>query len=353
MKRAILAWLLVVSGAPLAAQWLSHPTPGIPRLPDGKPNLTAPAPRTADGKPDISGTWSVDGTGYAFDILADHGPEMLPWAQAVYKQRLDDYAKDDTDVRCLPPGPRGGLFIDDLLKIVQTPFLTLILNERAPTRQIFTDGRELPQDPQPTWMGYSVGRWEGETFVVTSGGFNDKTSLDFSGHPHSEALKVTERFTRLDFGRMKLQMTFEDPKTYTKSWTISVDVNYVADTELLEYVCNENEKDRSRLVGNVADERKREVRVPPQTLAKYVGTYRMPPFGDFRVTVSQGMLMLELPGGGGPQESFAQSDTTFVVPSLGGLIEFVSDSRGAVTHAIIRIVEGDLRADRVANAPAR
>ena len=130
------------------------------------------------------------------------------------------------------------------------------------TRQIFTDGRSLPKDPNPAWMGYSVGRWEGETFVVESNGFNDRTTLDFIGHPHSEALRVTERFRRKDFGHIALQCTFDDPKAYRKPWTIAVEAGYVPDTELLEYVCNENEKDRGRLVGQIADDR-REVTIAP------------------------------------------------------------------------------------------
>jgi len=353
MKRALVTLFILIMGVPAAAQWLNHPTPGIPRTADGKPNLTAPAPRTADGKPDVSGTWQIDGLGYAFNILGEHGPEMLPWAQALYQQRADNYWRDDTDVKCLPPGPRAGLFSQNLLKIVQTPGLALILYEQAPTRQIFTDGRELPRDPHPTWMGYSVGHWEGETLVVESAGFNDRTWLDFTGHPHTEALQVTERFRRKDFGHMQLEMTFNDPKAFTKPWTISVDVNFVADTELLEYVCNENEKDHSRLVGTVQDEKKAEVRVSPEILSKYVGTYQMGPLGDFKVSLNQGQLMIELPGGGGRQPVFAQSDKDFVFPTVGGLIEFVTDSKGTVTHMLLKIVEGEQRATRVSDTAGR
>jgi hypothetical protein len=353
MKRAIVTLFVLMTGAPLTAQWLKYQTPGIPRTADGKPNLTAPAPRTADGKPDLSGIWQMTGLGHAFDIVGDKGPEMLPWAQALYKERGDNYWKDDTDVKCLPPGPRAGLFSQDLLKIVQTPGLVVILYEKAPTRQIFTDGRELPRDPNPTWMGYSVGHWEGDTLVVTSAGFNDRTWLDFTGHPHTEALQVTERFRRKDFGHMQLEMTLDDQKTYTKPWTITVDVNFVPDTELLEYVCNENEKDHGHLVGSVQDEKKGEVRVSPETLSKYVGTYRMGPLGDFRVSVDQGQLMIELPGGGGRQSLFAQSDKDFVSPTLGGLVEFVTGPQGTITHMLLKIVEGDQRAVRVSDTAGR
>jgi hypothetical protein len=344
--KAVLMLVCTLS-ASLSAQWLKHPTPGIPRLPDGKPNLAAPAPRTRSGKPDLSGIWSVNGMGSAFNIIGGHDTEMLPWAKPVYEQRLADYAKDDTDLHCLPPGPRAGLFGTTLLKIVQTDDLVLILYEQAPTRQIFTDGRTLPEDPNPTWMGYSVGHWENETLVVESAGFNDRTWLDYSGHPHTEALRVTERFRRKDFGHLQLDITFDDPKTYTKPWTIKVDVNYVPDTELLEFVCNENEKDRSHLVGLVADEKKSETKVSRDILLTYVGTYHAGPFGIVRVFVDGDQLQMELPGGGGRQTMFAQSDKDFVFPATGSHIEFVKDATGTVTHLFIKIVEGDVKADRV------
>jgi len=353
MKRALVMLFMLTTASPLGAQWLKYPTPGIPRTADGKPNLTAPAPRTADGKPEVSGLWQIDALGYAFNIIGDQDPGMLPWAQALYKQRADNYWRDDTDVKCLPPGPRAGLFSQNLLKIVQTANLVLILYEEAPTRQIFTDGRELPKDPNPTWMGYSVGRWEGDTLVVQSAGFNDKTWLDFTGHPHTEALVVTERFQRKDFGHMRLEMTFNDPKAYSKPWTISADVNFVPDTELLEYVCNENEQDRARLVGTVQDEKKTEKLVPAATLSKYVGTYRMGPMGDFRVSLDRGQLMIALPGGSGREPLFAQSDKDFVFPTLGGLVEFVTGPKGTVTHLLLKIVEGEQRAERLDDAATR
>ncbi len=115
-------------------------------------------------------------------------------------------------------------------------------------REIFTDGRPLPADPNPTWMGYSVGHWDGDTLVVESSGFNDRTWIDTGGHPHSEALRVTERFLRRDFGHITLQTTIDDPKAYTKPWTVSYDLRLLPDTELLEYVCTENNKDMQHIV---------------------------------------------------------------------------------------------------------
>jgi hypothetical protein len=348
LKRATAAALIItLAGAPLGAQWLNHPTAGIPRTADGKPNLRALTPRTRTGKPDLSGIWSIDGLGYAFNIVGGHQTDMLPWAEALYQQRLANYAKDDTDLKCLPPGPRAGLFGQNLLKIVQNDGLLVVLYEVAPTRQILMDGRSLPVNPNPAWMGYSVGHWDKDTLVVESAGFNDRTWLDFSGHPHTEALHVTERFRRKDFGHMQLEITFDDPKAYFKPWTISVNVNYVPDTELLEYVCNENEKDRAHLVGQVADEKRAETKVARDVLATYVGDYQAGPLGTLHVSVEGDQLMIELPGGGGRQPTFAQSEKDFVLPSLGSLIEFVKDSQGNITHLLIKIVEGDQKAIRL------
>ena len=199
----VMAFVCLVAIIPgiAAAQWIEHPTPGIPRTADGKPDLTAPAPRAADGKPDLSGLWFIGGLGHATNITS---VEMLPWAQKVYTQRLATYGHEDPVVSCLPEGPRAGLHGLEPLRIVQVPTMTLVLYESSPMRQIFTDGRALPKDPNPTWMGYSIGRWDGDTFIVETAGYNDKTWLDFRGHPHSEALRVTERFKRTDFGHMRL-----------------------------------------------------------------------------------------------------------------------------------------------------
>jgi len=347
MKRAISVLCLLLIGTPAGAQWLNYPTPGLPRTKDGKPDLAAPAPRAVDGHPDISGLWRMQGFGYGFNVLGANGPAMLPWADALYKQRLDGFAKDDTDIRCLPPGPRAGLFAMEPFKIVQTPGLTIVMHENAPPRQIFTDGRPLPRDPNPSWMGYSIGRWEGDTLVVTTSGFNDRTWLDYTGHPHSEALTVTERFSRTDFGEMQLEMTFEDPKTYTRPWTISVPVHFVPDTEMLEFVCNENERDRHHMVGSLQEEKNAEAHVAPHILRKYAGTYRMMPFGDFTVTSNGHQLLMELPGGGGTHALITQSETTFLFPSMGAYIEFVPDAGGAVNQMVVKIVEGDLPLKRV------
>src|SRR5712692_4249356 len=199
-----LAMMLCVMSVSLTAQWPNHPTPGIPRTPDGKPNLSAPAPRSADGKPDLSGVWLVKNG--SFYLASDLKPEeMRPWAAALYKQREDNFRKDTDGIACLPPGPKAGIGLGGFpMKIVQTPNLVVVLYEyHTIFRQIFTDGRALPpEDANPTWMGYSVGHWDGDTLVVATAGYNDRTSLDLGGHPHTEALRVTERFHRRDRGHI-------------------------------------------------------------------------------------------------------------------------------------------------------
>jgi hypothetical protein len=240
-------WMIIaafLASAPAAAQW-KQPTAGIPRTPEGKPNLAAPAPRTADGKPDITGLWKP-GPGYVGNIAKDMKPEDIPyqpWAQALYNQRRATDSKDDPTANCIVGGvPRSDL-VPYPFKILQIPGLVVILYEAVHSyRQIFTDGRELPKDPNPTWFGYSVGRWDGDTFVVQTAGFNDKGWLDNAGRPATEHLRVTERFHRKDFGHMDVQITIDDPKAYTKPWTMTLPLTFQADDELIEYICNENNK---------------------------------------------------------------------------------------------------------------
>jgi len=233
------------------------------------------------------------------------------------------------------------------VKFVQTPGLLLVIYENAPTRQIFLDGRELPKDPNPSWMGYSVGRWEGDTLVVDTAGFNDRTWLDLAGRPHTEALHVTERFRRLDFGRIQLHMTFDDPKTYAKPWTIAVEVGLVPDTELLENVCHENEKDRTHLVGSLQDEKNSEVKLSPTILSRYAGSYGAGPLGILRVTVDGDQLAVQLSGGGGRHIAMAKSEEDFFLVELGAWLKFVNDAHGDVSHLRITSVEGDVRAPRL------
>jgi hypothetical protein len=199
----------------------------------------------------------------------------------------------------------------------------------------------------PTWMGYSIGRWDGDTFVVTTAGFNDKGWLDFVGKPNSEALRVTERFRRPDFGHMQVEITYDDPKTYVKPFTLKLNATFVADDELIENVCLENEKDQGRLVGKLADEKRNEKKVPAGLLAEYAGTYVVGPFGAWKVAVAGDGLTIELPDGGGKQRVFAMTDSKFVFPSTGGTVTFGRDPKtSAITHLFLTIVEGDFRGDR-------
>jgi hypothetical protein len=241
--------ILAIAVVPTAAQWLNYPTPGIPRTRDGKANLSAPAPRK-DGKPDLSGIWHGDPQNlkYGADVSADFKPgefPIQPWAEALTKERRAGLqAKERPDTHCIPLGASLGYTGDLPKKIIQEPGVIVILYEGdGAFRQIFLDGRPLPQDPNPTWMGYSVGRWEGDTLVIETTGFNGKKWLDLRGYPSTDALHTTERFRRRDFGHLDIEFTVDDPKAYTKPWTLKLPQLLYADTELLEFVCNENEKD--------------------------------------------------------------------------------------------------------------
>jgi hypothetical protein len=353
MKALATALMTVAVSAVLSAQWLRQPAAGIPRTADGKPNLSAPAPQTADGKPDLSGLWAMNTpAGYVGNIAADLQPgEIQPWASALYRQRIEDLGKDDPGtIGCLPLGPRhiiGGGTVR-LAKFVQTPALLVVLYEDLAYRQIFLDGRELPKDHNPSWMGYSVGRWDQDTLVVESVGFNDRTWLDFGGHPHTEALRTTERFRRVDFGHISVQLTISDSGAYAKPWSIATSMNLAADTELLEYVCAENEKDRAHLVGRTPEETL--VKVPPEVLATYVGTYvaNNPdsniPISVFTVSLADGQLFIDF-GGKGRLPLVPLSRSVFS-PRLLGSYEFVADERGQVTHLIAHTTEGDTKAIR-------
>jgi hypothetical protein len=325
--------------ASAAAQWINHPTPGIPRTKDGKPNLTAPTPRTADRTPDLSGVWIISGLAAATSIT---DVEMLPWAQAIYKERQATYFHDDPASNCLPEGPRSGLAGLEPVRIVQTKHLIVMLYEPGAVRHIFLDGRPHPKDPNPTWMGYSVGRWERDTLVVETTGFNDRTWLDFSGHPHSEALHVTERFRRGNFGSMQVSITYTDPKAYAKPFSVTLPASYLADTDLIETVCNENEKDRPRLVGRLADEKSREVKVARTVLAGYVGSYDAGFLGAWEVVLDGDDLKLKMSADGARLPLIPQSDTQFVFQALGGSIRFIPDATGKATQLILTIVEGDI-----------
>lgn len=255
--------LIALIAAPLAAQWLHYPTPGVPRTRDGKPNLTAPAPRL-NGKPDLSGMWSLEAPpcagvcedyvgGPEFGNLGAKLPGGLPYLPAVaelVQKRAADIGRDDPVAYCKPAGVVRLLTFPPPRKILQLPGEIVLLSERDVTFwQIFTDGRPLPKDPSPTPNGFSVGKWEGDILVVQTIGLREGTWLDRRGSPLTEAAKLSWRFRRVNFGRLEIDLTVDDPGAYSRPWTVKLLQNIVLDTELLDYHCSDNEKDAAHAVG--------------------------------------------------------------------------------------------------------
>ena len=253
----LLAW-------PLAGQWINYPTAGVPRTADGKRNLAAACPRTADGKPDLSGLWVMQtkrqgnpefpGCEAVSDEFVNIGASLKgglpyqPWAAELVKARRTEQRVNDPMSRCLPLGPIRLHTWNGPRKLVQAPGLLIVMNELDTTyRQIYTDGRPLPVDPNPSWNGYSAGKWEGDTLVVQTSGFRDHLWLDATGNPMTDAAKITERFHRIDFGHMEIEITVDDPKAYTKPWTVKLNQVIALDTDLLDFVCADNERDGSHL----------------------------------------------------------------------------------------------------------
>ena len=253
--RLVLASLTFAGiAATASAQWEPYPWKNMPRTADGKVDMKAPPRRAANGKPDLSGFWMpADPVKYLLNLAADLKSEdvpLQPWAQGLYKERIENNGKDHPGVRCWPSGIPEKDNIPDGLKVVQTPDVTIFLHEsRTIYRQIFTDGRPLPKNAQPTWMGYSIGTWEGDTFVVQTIGQNGRTWLDMRGLPSTEALRVTERFTRPTIGHMDIDVTIDDSKAYTKPWSVKFGWTLLPDTDLIESICEENNKDLPHMVG--------------------------------------------------------------------------------------------------------
>ncbi len=267
----IVAIVCMISGT-VSAQWLKYPTTGVPRTSDGKPDVNAPAPRTADGKPDLSGIWDIEHNrpcppggcadmevGQEFVDIGwslrggrngTNGLPYQPWAAELRKARIDANGKDDPSSHCLPRGVVKSHTTPLLRKIVQVPGLVVFLQEsNASFRQIFTDGRPLPEIELPSFDGYSSGRWEGDTLVVETVGFKDGLWLDRSGSPLTDAARMTERFRRVNYGRLEIEITVDDRKAYTAPWTVKLNHFIAVDTELLDYICLENEKSLSHMVG--------------------------------------------------------------------------------------------------------
>ena len=280
---AAVAMLLVFAPVGLHAQWPAYPTAGVPKTADGKPDLTGPVPRTANGKPDLSGVWQyvrgpmppgtpAPATPPAAAAPAASEPRDLvplavrlsqfwnlgasfkdglpfqPWAAELHRQRVAQNSQDNPDAHCLPLGLMQLHTHGQPRKMIQTPGVIVILYEaNGGVRQIFTDGPPLPQDPQPWWFGYSTGKWDGDTLAVETTGFRDLGWLDVEGSPLTESGKIIERFRRVDYGHLEIEVTIDDPKAYTKPWTVTVHQRIMLDTDLIEFVCQENEKDAPHL----------------------------------------------------------------------------------------------------------
>jgi hypothetical protein len=257
MLNHVLVWLVL-------AQWINYPTPGIPRLENGRPNLDAPAPLAIDGKPSLAGMWRVEKLlpcddvrrmctdlpiSQQFGNIGSLVPGGLPYQDSSKQKMASRGIADDPYTRCHTPGGPRMLLLPFMKKVVQTPELIVLLNEyNTSYRQVFLDGRPLPDDPNPTWNGYSVGRWDGDTLVVESIGYRDDQWLDAAGSPLTNSAKVIERFRRPNFGHMQVEITVDDRKAYSRPWTTTVDLISVTDTEMLDSNCWENEKDVPHLL---------------------------------------------------------------------------------------------------------
>jgi len=343
MRLFLAALILIVGTIPAGAQWLDRPTPGIPRKPDGKPNLTAPAPRGPDGKPDLTGVWN----GPTPEPLLDSA-NAQPWVNDLVRQRQREYHRTRPSYQCLPSGPEADRFAG-WKRVLQTPTAIAILNDDLTYRMIFMDGRELEANPAPSWMGYSVGRWDGDTLIVDSVGFNDKTWLSRYGQPHTEALRVRERYRRPDFGHLQVEVTFTDPAAYAKPWGFTAHMALAADTEMLESIC---ERTSDHWAGSLSDAANAGVTVAPDVLARYVGVYNGLYGGEKRtidVSLSGGQLIAKIIGraavdGGEMRPLIPQTQTLF--EGLGIAYQFIVDDKGVATDVVEIHISGPQRFPR-------
>jgi len=280
---SLIAAAIALAALPIAAQWPNYSVAGAPRTPEGKVIMDAPAPKAPDGHPDLSGIWDLRGPGgrggpggqqkgpppqkgapppelppgtppnATFKNVGSgfkEGLPLLPWAADLVKQRRSENSKDNPDAHCLPLGLIQLHMHPQPRKIIQTPGLIVMLYEaQGGIRQIFTDGRPLPKDVEPWWYGYSVGKWDGDTLVVETTGFRDDVWLDIDGSPLTESGKMTERIRRLNYGTLQTDVTIEDPKVYTKPFTVRVTHRLLPDTDLIEFICTENDRSGPHLVG--------------------------------------------------------------------------------------------------------
>jgi len=295
MQQIATLLILLVLGTPVYAQWFDWQSPNVPRTADGKPDMNAPVPRTADGRVDMSGLWvPKDAHGTLFETSKIRG-----WALDAMTRAENNYYRDDPRFNCLPSGPSSyiaGISVGGMRRMVQHPDRIVVLNGDMTYRQILMDGRKLEPDPLlPTWMGYSIGYWDGDTLVVESNGYNERTWLTREGLPHTDKLRITERYTRLDYGHIKLEINYIDPGIFTEPVQASVDLVNRADGSMQEVICNESETGRKHYSGKVSQAEAKQVEVPLATLQSYVGTYRGPWLGNpvtAEVTLKDGQLFL-------------------------------------------------------------
>jgi hypothetical protein len=361
--------LAVLGGAPsLSAQWPSYLTPGVPKTPDGKPNLSAPAPRMPDGKPDLSGLWENAPLGVGqrgtpppaqaagqpplatfFDIGAGfkEGLPFRPWAAELVKQRRADNDKDNPDAHCLPMGLLQFHEHPQPRKIVQAKDVVLIIYEaNYGLRQIFLDGRTLPgNDPQPWWYGYSVGRWDGDTLVAQTTGLRDNGWLDIWGSPLTDQARITERFRRLNYGTLQIDVTIDDPKAYTQPFTVRFNQRLTPEAELIEFICGENERSAPHLLGRETTSAQI-FSLDPRVFDGYVGRYQLAPGRIVTMTRQGDRFFAEFISGQPPFEIMAAGPREFFLQAFDARFTFEVDASGRATAVVVH-TDSDQRAPRV------
>ena len=348
MKRLLATLVLLALTTPLSAQWLSLPTPGVPRTADGSPDLSAPAPRTADGRPDLTGLWR---NGRITGDLGDRS-KLQPWVNALIDERASRFSADSPHYHCLPGGPANltiGGNSYGLRRILQHPTMVTVLYNDLTYREIFMDGRELEPDPLPIWMGYSVGRWEGDTLVVESNGYNDKTWLNRAGISHTEDLRITERYRRPNFGRMEIEVTYDDPGAFESPLQASIEMSFAADDVMLETVCTEAYGGSEHWSTAVTGRDETSVEVASEILARYVGTYRgmyLTNTITIRITMEDDRLFLQR-GNGSRAPLAAQTETAFLPEGGGFGYVFTVDGDGMASAISEVHVSGAWTFDRV------
>jgi len=330
MTRRVATLVLLALTTPLAAQWLTLPTPGIPRTADGEPDLSAPMPRAADGYPDLSGLWRPE---RVTGDLSDRG-KFQEWVRTLIDERESRFFTDNPRLGCLPSGPEnltnsGNSY--GLRRILQHPTMIAVLYNDGTYRQIFMDGRELEPEPLPTWVGYSVGRWDNDTLVVESNGYNDKTWVS-RGVSHTESLRITERYHRSDFGHIQLDVTYEDPGAFESPLHVVIEMEFIADDEMLETVCAEAYGgERANWTAETTEIDEEAVEVTQEILARYVGTYRgryLENSVTIEVTLEAGELLMQR-NNGVSARLMPQSETAFVSGGFGYV--FTVEGEGMAT----------------------